>query len=92
MARPRNESIGEFITRISSNGNVANPEAVKALKAKLEAEEVAKMEKRILEIRDGIQSTLAMLRDVRRQEAGLLSNIKRLEAYANDILTGKARV
>jgi putative heme degradation protein len=83
-------NFGNFLSDLAKRPTAAvNSSVLDGIKAKIEAEQAAKVETRIRQIFNAIEAEVRELRSIRKKEAACKERIKVYEKQAQNIVDGK---
>ena len=86
----KKENFGQFLSKLASaETSSATKATLKGIQERLERQRQEALEKKLLGVYEMMQQQVSDLRAIRRREAGVLANIKRLEQQAQDLVDGK---
>jgi hypothetical protein len=86
----KNKNFGQFLSNLlQKNDGAMSTSAVEGLKKKLEEEKTQRIEMRLRQVADRIESQVTELRRIRKQEKLTLECIGKLEERAQRIVEGK---
>ena len=92
MKKNGGKNLGAWMAELASKADVATAATLEAIQAKLSAEKQAVLEKKLEYIYRQIQANVAQLRELRKAERRVESEIERLQMYADDVVAGKVEM
>lgn len=89
QSKTKHANFGEFLTGLASRADAATNETLEGLKQKMEKEKQEKLEKRLRNIYYLIENQVEALRDIRKAEDQIKSQIKKFEEWATKLVNGE---